>query len=116
MNILACTSGDSSFNSLRPEHEIYISLAKAGHNVTIITHKNEIYSPRFKSNNITLIEQPITKKISFSSISLIRKIIKEQSIDIVYATNSKSISNSAFACIGLDTKLVVYRGKINFLN
>jgi len=41
MNILACTSSDSSFNSLRPEHEIYISLAKSGHNITIITHKNE---------------------------------------------------------------------------
>jgi len=28
----------------------------------------------------------------------------------VYATNSKSIPNSAFACIGLKVKLVAYRG------
>lgn len=110
MNILACTSSDSSFNSLRPEHEIYIGLAKAGHNITIITHKNDIYSTRFSENNINVIEQPITKKISLSSIRLIRKIIKEQSIDIVYATNSKSIPNSALACIGLKTKLIAYRG------
>lgn len=110
MNILACTSGNSSFNSLRPEHEIYIGLAKAGHNVTIITHKNEIYSQRFREHNINLIEEPITKKISLSSIRLIRKIIKEKSIDIVYATNSKSIPNCVFACMGLKTKLVVYRG------
>ncbi|RDH81530.1 MAG: glycosyl transferase family 1 [endosymbiont of Galathealinum brachiosum] len=110
MNILACTSGDCSHNSLRPEHEIYISLAKAGHNVTIITHNNEIYSKRFLDHNINLIEQPIVKKISIKSIRLIRKIIKEQSIDIVYATNSKSIPNTAFACIGLPVKLVVYRG------
>ncbi len=110
MNILACTSGNSSFNSLRPEHEIYIDLAKAGHNVTIITHKNEIYSPRFIKHNITVIEQPITKKISLSSIRLIRKVIKEQSIDIVYATNSKAIPNSAIACLGSKAKLVAYRG------
>jgi len=110
VNILACTSGNSSFNSLRPEHEIYIGLAKAGHNVTIITHKNEIYSQRFREHNINLIEEPITKKISLSSIRLIRKIIKEKSIDIVYATNSKSIPNCVFACMGLKTKLVVYRG------
>ncbi|VAW63018.1 Glycosyl transferase, group 1 [hydrothermal vent metagenome] len=110
MNILACTSSDSSFNSLRPEHEIYISLAKSGHNITIITHKNETYSKRFLKYNITLIEKPITKKISLSSIRLIRKIIKEKSIDIVYATNSKSIPNSVIACMGLPTKLVVYRG------
>jgi len=110
MKILACTSGNSSFNSLRPEHEIYISLAKAGHDITIITHKNEIYSPRFLDHNIDVIEEPITKKISIRSIQLIRKIIKEKSIDIVYATNSKSIPNCVFACIGLKTKLVVYRG------
>ncbi len=110
MNILACTSGNSSYNSLRPEHEIYIGLAKAGHNVTIITHKNEIYSQRFLDHNINLIEQPVTKKISLSSIKLIRKTIKEQAIDIVYATNSKSIPNCVIACTGLKTKLVVYRG------
>lgn len=110
MNILACTSGNSSFNSLRPEHEIYIGLAKAGHNVTIITHKNKFYSQRFLDNNITVIEQPITKKISLSAIRLIRKIIKEQAIDIVYATNSRAIPNSAIACLGSKAKLIVYRG------
>jgi len=110
MNILACTSSDCSFNSLRPEHEIYISLAKAGHRVFIITHKNAPYKKLFLENNITLIEQPITKKISFSSIRLIRNTIKQNSIDIVYATNSKSIPNAAFACIGLPAKLVAYRG------
>lgn len=110
LNILACTSGDCSFNSLRPEHEIYISLAKAGHNVTIITHKNGPYNKLFLDANIRVIEQAITKKISFQSIRLIRKTINQQSIDIVYATNSKSIPNAAFACIGLAVKLVAYRG------
>lgn len=110
MNILACTSGNSSFNSLRPEHEIYIGLAKAGHNVTIITHKNEVYSQRFLDHNITVIEQPIIKKISLNSIKLIRKTVKEKAIDIVFATNSKSIPNAVIACLGLETKLVVYRG------
>jgi glycosyltransferase involved in cell wall biosynthesis len=110
MNILACTSSDCSFNSLRPEHEIYISLAKAGHNITIITHRNSPYKSLFLAANIEIIEKPITKKISFASINLIRNIIKRKSIDIVYATNSKSIPNAAFACIGLPPKLVTYRG------
>ncbi|MFK5891952.1 MAG: glycosyltransferase family 4 protein [Pseudomonadota bacterium] len=110
MNILACTSSDCSFNSLRPEHEIYISLAKAGHTITIITHKDSPYKQRFIENNIEVIEQPITKKISFSSIALIRKTIKRKSINIIYATNSKAIPNAAFACIGLPVKLVTYRG------
>ena len=110
MNILACTSSDCSFNSLRPEHEIYISMAKLGHNITVITHKDGPYNKLFIDNNIKVIEQPVTKKFSLHSIHLIRKTIKEKSIDIVYATNSKSIPNAAFACLGLPAKLVVYRG------
>ena len=110
MNILVCTSSDSSLNSVRPEHEIYLSLAKAGHNITIITHKNAPYKKRFLEFNIDVIEQPVIKKLSFHSIRLIRKTIKEKSIDIVFATNSKAIPNAAFACIGLAAKLVSYRG------
>jgi len=110
MNILACTSSDRPYNSLRPEHEIYIDMAKSGHNITIITHPNELYRQRFLDHNIDLIEQPIIIKISPESIRLIRKTINEKSIDIVFATNSKTIPNCALACIGLPTKLVVYRG------
>lgn len=110
MNILVCTSADSSFNSIRPELEIYIGLAKAGHNITVITHHNEQYSPRFRAHGIEVIEQPIIKKFSLNSIKLIRQTIKKKSIDIVYATNSKAIPNAALACIGLPAKLVIYRG------
>jgi len=110
MNILICTASNSSINSIRPELEIYISLAKAGHNITIITHHHEQYTPRFREHGIEVIEQPITKKISLSSIQLIRQTIQKKSIQIVYATNSKAIPNAALACIGLAVKLVTYRG------
>ena len=110
MNILICTSSNSSYNSIRPELEIYISMAKAGHNVTLITHENKAYQDRFLKYGVNIIKQPIIKKFSLASIRLIRKTIKEKSIDVVYATNSKSIPNAAFACIGLPAKLVVYRG------
>jgi len=110
MNVLVCTSSNSSANSIRPELEIYISMAKAGHNITIITHHHEQYTPRFLKYGIELIEQPIIKKICLGSIRLIRHTIQKKSIQIVYATNSKAIPNSAFACIGLPVKLVTYRG------
>ena len=38
------------------------------------------------------------------------KVIKEKNIQIVYATNSRTISNAIIACIGTDVKLVTYRG------
>ena len=110
MNLLICTGSDSSYNSLRPEHEIYISMAKQGHNITIITHRESEYYDRFKEHGIDVIDQPIVKKLSLTSIRLIRRLIKLKSIDIVFATNSKTIPNSALACIGLPVKLIAYRG------
>lgn len=115
MNILVCTSSNSSYNSIRPELEIYISMANAGHNVTIITHKNALYNARLMENSIEVIEKPVIKKLSISSILLIRRVIKKNKIDIVFATNSKSIPNAAFACIGLDVKCVAYRGTVSGL-
>ena len=110
MNVLALTSADCAYNSIRPEFEIYISLAKAGHNMTLITHRNDEYHDRLVDSGVDVIEKPVTKKISPGSIRLIRQLIKSKSIDIVFATNSKSTPNAALACIGLPVKLVAYRG------
>jgi glycosyltransferase involved in cell wall biosynthesis len=110
MNILVLTSSNDSFNSVRPELEIYISLSKAGHNLTLITQKNSSYANRFSDYNIDIIDASFDKKISFKSIKLIKQTVKEKNIDIIYATNSRAISNATFASLGTDVKLVTYRG------
>lgn len=48
MKILVCASSDSSFNSIRPEGEIYIGLAKRGHDITVITHEGTEYWQRYQ--------------------------------------------------------------------
>lgn len=110
MNILVLTSSNDSFNSVRPELEIYVSLAKAGHNITLISEKESAYAPRFQEYGIEIIDARYKKKIDLKLISLIKKVMKEKNIEILYATNSRAISNAAFACIGTDVKLVTYRG------
>lgn len=110
MNILVLTSTDGSYNSVRPEAEIYISLSKLGYNIIIMTQEKSEYTSRFKENGIKVIDTSYKKKISFNLIKNIRLAIKKNRIDIVYATNSKSISNAVFACIGTKAKLITYRG------
>ena len=110
MNLLILPPSGGSYTSLRPESEIYIGLAKAGHNITIITNKDREYVPRFIEHGIQVINCPPKRKLSLSTIKLIRRTIKENNIDIVYATNSRTIPNAAFASIGTKVKLVVYRG------
>lgn len=110
MNILICTSSDSSFNSLRPEAEIFIEMANRGHKVTIVTQADTEYAKIYTSKGIKVIDHHPKHKISFQSIKTIRKELKSHQYDIVYATNSKSIPNTAFACTGLSVKFITYRG------
>ena len=112
MNILVFTStGDSStFNSVRPELEIYVSLAKSGHKVVLMAQNDGIYCQRLIEHGVEIVHALHPKKINLKNILLAKKIIKEKQIDIVYATSSRGISNAIFACLGTDAKLVTYRG------
>ena len=110
MNILILASSNDSFNSVRPELEIYVSFAKAGHNITLISEEKSEYALKLKESGVEIIDARYRKKIDFKLISLIKKVIKEKNIEIVYATNSRAISNAIFACIGTNVKLVTYRG------
>jgi glycosyltransferase involved in cell wall biosynthesis len=110
VNLLVLTATNGSYNSIRPEAEIYISLLKFGYNITIMTEEESKYAARFREHGIKVIDAHYNKKISPKTIKAIRDTIKEQRIDIVYATNSKSISNAVFACMGTNVKLVTYRG------
>jgi glycosyltransferase involved in cell wall biosynthesis len=110
VKILIFTASDSSFNSIRPEGEIYIELAKRGHQITVITHANSEYGKRYAKNHITVVDDAPKKKISRKSIAIVKNELANGAYDILYATNSKSIPNAAFGAIGHKVKLVTYRG------
>ena len=110
MNLLVLLSSGGSYASVRPEAEIFIGLANAGHNVTILTDINGQYVPRFIDQGIQVIDSSWKRKLSLNSINLIRRTIIENKIEIVFASNSRNIPSAAFASINIKVKLVVYRG------
>ena len=95
MNLLVLANTDDSFNSVRPEAEIYVSLAKNGYNITIMTQKSGGYNDRFLQHGIKIVDSYFKKKIDLKLIKQIKSIIKDEKIDIIYATNSKAISTRA---------------------
>lgn len=110
MKILVCASYLHAWNSIRPEAEIFVEMAKQGHHITIMTEGNAEYVSRLKANNINVIDAYPRKKICFKTIKKIREELNSGDYDIVYAFNSKTIPNAAFACIGFNVKLIAYRG------
>ncbi|MEI6895764.1 MAG: glycosyltransferase family 4 protein [Colwellia sp.] len=110
MKILVIPNRGRSYNAVRPEAECYIDLAKAGHEVTIMTVTTNAYLTEYKKANLTVITLKNEKKYSWTVIKQINQCIKEQQIDIVYATQSNGIPNAVFACIGTKAKMIAYRG------
>lgn len=110
MNILVVPDIGRSYNSVRPEAEIYIGLANLGHKITILTDIESTYIQHYIDANIEVINLKPRYKLSWEAIKKIRCLIKQKNIEIVYATKSRTIPNATFACIGTKAKMVAYRG------
>ncbi|EKO3496509.1 glycosyltransferase family 4 protein [Vibrio fluvialis] len=116
MKILIFSSYSDAWNSVRPEAEMFIEMAKLGHEVTIMTQGDAEYVPRFRDNGVKIIDCYPKKKICLTTIKTLRHALHQERYDVVYAMNSKTIPNAAFACIGFKhTKLVSYRGTVGGL-
>lgn len=110
MNILLFSSFRGSWNGVRPEAEMFLRIARKGHTVILASNADTPHAKRFREKGITVVDCYPKRKISPGTIKQLRHIIREHDIDIVYATNSKTIPNAAFACIGLPVKMINYRG------
>lgn len=110
MNILVVPDIGRSYNSVRPEAEIYIGLKNLGHNIIVMTDINSAYIQHYHDADINVIDLKPGKKLSWSAIKQIKHVIQTHNIDIVYATKSRTIPNAVFACMGTKAKMVAYRG------
>lgn len=110
MKILAFPGFANAYNSVRPEVETFIGLANKGHDVTVMIPADSNALRYYQDAGIKVVFGYPKRKICFETIRTLRNELKENNYDVVYATNSKTIPNAAFACIGLPVKLVAYRG------
>ena len=111
LKLLIISSYNDTWNSVRPEGEIFIGLSRLGVDVTLMTQGGAEYVPRFKENGITVIDYHPSKKFQWSAIKRIRQELKAGQYDAVYMFNNKAITNALFAAIGLPTVMVSYRGQ-----
>lgn len=111
MQILCISNHGDTFNSVRPEAEIFVGLARAGVQVTVMTRENSAYAQIMREAGIEIIDFIPERKFSLKAIKKIRRTLREGAHEIVYAFNNPAIANAAIACIGMPAKLVTYRGQ-----
>lgn len=96
--------------SARPEAAIFNNLAKEGVKVEIMTDINSEHAKTFAKNGIKLVNHTPSKKVSFETISLIKRTLNEGKHDIILLYNSKAIINGLIATMFKKTKVILYRG------
>lgn len=111
ISILIISSYKDTWNSVRPEAEIFIGMAKLGADVTLMTQGDAEYAPRFIENGVKIIDFHPKKKFQWSAVKRIRHELKQGGYDAVYMFNNKAITNTLFAAIGLDVVTFSYRGQ-----
>lgn len=111
MKLLIISSYTDTWNSVRPEAEIFIGMAKLGVDVTLMTEGDAEYVSRFKENGVKIIDFHPKKKFQWSAIKRIRAELKSGQYDALYMFNNKAITNGLFASIGLPVKTISYRGQ-----
>lgn len=107
--LILCVS-NKPIHAIRTEQAQIIALHKSGLQVDIITHKNTENANTLASEGINIVADYPTKKLDWNYIKQLRSIIKDGQYDVVHALETKGIVSSAFASIGLNNKLVSYRG------
>lgn len=110
MKILVLSSYTGPLNTVRPEGELFISIAKMGHKVTIMTQACAEYAQICAKHGIKIIDNYPSSKICPRTIKIVHQELKSEGYDICYAFDSKTIPNAAFGCIGTQAKMVSYRG------
>lgn len=108
-------SNYNDYHSVRPEGEIFISLAARGHHVTVFTYADSTYAQRLQGAGIRVIDHHPSKKYDRSSIKLIREELLSGTYDFMHLYNNKALSNGLLAARGLPVKVIGYRGStLNF--
>lgn len=98
-------------NTSRPEAEIFIQLAQKGHTIHILSYPEAAYyNERFRASGLHVVENHPTRKADITYIRFLRQFIREGKYHIVHAFNSYALTNAIWAMIGLDAKLIAYRG------
>lgn len=111
MKVLWITSHADTVNSIRPEAESLIGLARAGVDCTIMTQGDSAYRDRMEAAGIRVIDYVPKRKFGRKDAAFIRRELISGAYHLLHLCNNKAIANGVRAARGLPVKVVSYRGQ-----
>jgi glycosyltransferase involved in cell wall biosynthesis len=111
MKVLWITSHADTLNSIRPEAETLIGLAKRGLECEIMTQGNSAYRGAMEAAGVRVIDFVPERKFGRRETAFIRRHLVQGRHDILHLFNNKAIATGVRAARGLPVKVISYRGQ-----
>jgi glycosyltransferase involved in cell wall biosynthesis len=105
------TSHKDTLNSIRPEAETLIGLARAGVQMEVMTQGDSVYRTLMEEAGVEVIDCVPNRKLDLGTSRFIRDRLKSGRHDILHLFNNKAITNGLLAARGLPVKVITYRGQ-----
>jgi glycosyltransferase involved in cell wall biosynthesis len=106
--------------NIKHETVQFLGLKNKGVNLYLVTGRRcEPDYSRLTEAGIPVEQIPIRKRIDRPAAARIRRLIRDNRIDIVHAFNNKTVSNALRASRGLPVRFIAYRGivgNVSFVN
>ena len=100
----------------RPEAAIFAGLAHKGVSVHVVGNPAPEHRVTLEKAGIEITEFRFKHRFDLSGMKLIRKLVREQSIDIVYALSNRALSAAVIALFRTPVKIVAYRGTVGHIS
>ncbi len=107
-----CVNGESD----PAETGSFIEMHKAGVDITVITWPGTFNYDALVEAGVPTIPYVLTGKLSPKCIRFIRAELERRSYDVLHMLDKRATMNGLFASIGMDLKLVAYRGIVGNLS
>ena len=107
-----CINGESD----RAETGSFIEMYNSGVDVTVITWPGTFNHDALIEAGVPTIPYVMTSRISLQAIRFIRAELKRRPYDILHMLDKRATMNGLFAAIGINLKLVAYRGIVGNLS
>ena len=100
----------------RPEAHLFPELAARGVKVTLLCDTTSSYFDPLKEMGFPMTHFVMKARIDFKAIRILRQTLRTGSYDIIHAFNSRALSNSLLASIGMNVKRIGFCGTMGHLS
>jgi glycosyltransferase involved in cell wall biosynthesis len=111
IKVLCISNHGDTWNSVRPEAEIFVGCQRAGIAVEMLIDGDSVYRSRLEEHGIVVHDSFIHKKFDRHAVRRLGQLIDDREIDILHMFNNPAIVTGLRAARGRRVKCVTYRGQ-----